>query len=362
MQTGEIYPASEAVTSRTQVWGEPFQTPTRETFPPVGYAVYRDAVVMTTRQFPYLLAGSEVMVGSRRAPGPWKMPRRHNRVRHQDGYSVLLDTGEGPHLDVDHALLLGGHDFTNWYHWLVDCLPQLFLAERLPEPYRRWPVLIPEQIRRYPTMVHALELFLESREIIWLPEWALVHAREVVWLDSLEISNIPESLTDTTDEARIHMLHREGMEAYRDRYLAEFCPNDPPHERKVFLIRSGTRRIYNQDQVIEVARRHGFEPIAPDTLTLAEQVRLFRESRHIIGPSGAGFAGVLFCQPETNVLCWQDSRIRDMTILPDLATLNHSTFDHIFYEAEDGGVFTSSYTLDTVWLEGILQRFVEDSR
>ena len=108
-----------------------------------------------------------------------------------------------------------------------------------------------------------------------------------------------------------------------------------------------------------VAAEFGFEPCYPEKLSLAEQVAVFREARHIIGPSGAGFAGLLFVQPGTQALCWQDTRIRSMTILPDLATLNHADYYHVFYRSdESGGLFKSNYHLDPDWLRDSLRTFL----
>ena len=125
------------------------------------------------------------------------------------------------------------------------------------------------------------------------------------------------------------------------------------------LARDTARRSYNQDEVMAVAKEFGFEPCYPEKLSLEEQIQVFRESTHIIGPSGAGFAGLLFCQPGTQALCWQDTRIRSMTILPDLATLNGADYLHVFYESdESGGLFRSNYHLEPGWVRESLEKFL----
>jgi len=180
-----------------------------------------------------------------------------------------------------------------------------------------------------------------------------------VWIDPLEVSNIPKTGALTEKEPRIHLLHREGMESYRDVYLDAYAPEAVTPHRRIVLAREGGRRSYNQEEVLAVAAEFGFEPVFPEKLTLAEQVRTFREASHVLGPSGAGFAGMLFAQPGTSALCWQDTRLRFMTILPDLATLNHAEYWHIFYRShEDNGLFRSSYTLEESWLRESLTRWL----
>ena len=359
-ESGEFFPASQAVVSRSQTLGEDLITPEPEVFPAVTWSRWSGASVSNNRFFGFLLHGDQFMIQPRRTEGPWRLSYRKNRVVWNSGERVLVDRRRGYQMHVEQAIFLGGRDFTNWYHWLIDALPQLHLANSLPERLRDYPVIIPEQIFRYPTMLDALELFKGSRDMIVMPEWALLEADSLVWIDPLELSNLPKHEGPSDLDPRIHLLHREGMESYRDVYLAAFAPEDVTPHRKIFLARDTARRSYNQDDALAVAKEFGFEACYPEKLTLEEQVQLFREAKYVMGPSGAGFAGLLFCQPGTSALCWQDTRIRAMTILPDLATLNHSEYWHIFYTSDEtGGLFKSNYTLDPEWLRASLHTWLD---
>ena len=354
---GEIFGPTPAITSRVQEWGTPFHDPEPEQFPAVGWRVVHDATAVTTRHFPYLVHGDQMMIGPRRNPGPWRVVKRGNHVVWESGFRALIAMTGGDTVRVDGAILLGGHSHTNWYHWLVDVLPQLHTAKVLPEPYRSWPVVVPEDIFRYPTMVEALELFQQGRDIIRVPLGTRV-VGNLCWIDSLENSDIPESMVTASPESLIHLLHREGMESYRQVFLDHFGDHPSPWGERVFITRTGTRRVYNQDEIEAVAKEFGFTAVAPEKLSLAEQVALFSRATHIIGPSGAGFGGMLFASPGTQVLCWQDARLTHMTILPDLAALTDSHFWHVFYDGAGGGVFTSDYQLDPDTIRRKLQEFV----
>jgi len=354
---GEIYGPSAAITSRVQEFGTPFITPDIEHFPAVGWRVVENATAVTTRHFPYLVHGNQMMIGPRRNPGPWDVVKRGNHVVWQSGFHALVNMTRGNTIRVNSAILLGGHSHTNWYHWLVDALPQLHTAGKLPEPYRSWPVVVPEEIFRYPTMVEALEVFRDGREIIRVPLGSRV-VGDLCWVDALENSDIPRSLVTPSPTSLIHLLHKEGMESYRRVFLDRFGDQPSPWGKKVFITRSGTRRAYNQEEIAEVAREYGFTVVAPETLSLAEQVALFSHATHLIGPSGAGFGGLLFASPGTQVLCWQDARLSHMTILPDLATLTNSHYWHVFYEPTEGGIFTGNYHLGPEKIRQSLQEFV----
>ena len=359
-EQGQFYAESDAVVSRSQVLGETFVTPEPERFPAVTWSLWSDAEVSNNRLFGFLLHGDQLMIQPRRTEGPWRLTYGNNRIVWSDGGQLLVDRFRGPRMSVDNAIFLGGRDHTNWYHFLVDMLPQLHLANQLPEHLHSWPILVPEQIFRYPSMVEALELFRNHRDMVVVPEWTMVSAQQLVWIDPLELSNLPQHRGPSALDPRFHLLHREGMESYRDVYLRHYVEKDPVPTRRLFLAREAGRRDYNQDEALAVAERFGFEPCYPEKLSLGEQVRVFREASHVLGPSGAGFAGLLFAQAGTKALCWQDTRIRAMTILPDLATLNAADYRHIFYTSdESGGLFRSDYVLEPEWLAEKIGQWVE---
>lgn len=359
-ESGEFFPASPAVVSRSQTLGAELITAEAETFPAVTWSLWSSARVTNNRFFGFLIHGDQFMIQPRRTRGPWRLRYRKNRVLWASGENVLFDKRRGHRMHVERGIFLGGRDFTNWYHWLIDGLPQLHLANSLPEHLRDYPVIVPEQIFRYPTMLDALELFKGSRDMIVMPEWAILQADSLVWIDPLELSNLPQHQGPSDLDPRLHLLHREGIEGYRDVYLEAFAPQQVTPHRKIFLARDTARRAYNQDDALAVAQEFGFEACYPEKLTLAEQVQLFREAKYVMGPSGAGFAGLLFCQPGTSALCWQDTRIRSMTILPDLATLNHAEYWHIFYTSDEtGGLFKSNYTVEPEWLRASLHTWLD---
>jgi len=356
---GELYPPSPAITSRVQEFGRPFTTPDAERFPAVGWRVVEEATAVTTRHFPYLVHGNQMMIGIRRNPGPWQVVKRGNHVVWQSGFQALVNMARGDTLAVEGAMLLGGHSHTNWYHWLVDALPQLHTARLLPEPYRSWPVIVPDAIFASPTMVEALNVFLDDRRVIPVTEGTRVRGT-LCWIDPLENSNLPESLVTPKPLSQIHQLHREGMESYRQVFLDRFGGETSEWGEKIFITRTGQRRVYNQEEIAEIAGMVGFTAVAPENLSLAQQVALFSHATHIIGPSGAGFGGMLFASPGTKVLCWQDSRLTHMTILPDLATLTDSHYWHLFYEPVEGGIFTGNYQLDPEMIRQRLHEFVSE--
>lgn len=62
------------------------------------------------------------------------------------------------------------------------------------------------------------------------------------------------------------------------------------------------RRLYNHDAVLRRLESLGFTAVTPETLTVAEQARLFHGADVIFGVHGSGFTNLVFCRPGTTLL------------------------------------------------------------
>jgi capsular polysaccharide biosynthesis protein len=79
--------------------------------------------------------------------------------------------------------------------------------------------------------------------------------------------------------------------------------------------------MLNEHEVEAAFVESGFEIVRPETLTLAEQARLFAEAVVIAGASGAAMTNLLFCLPETRVLCLMPKEWREFALFSSLASI-----------------------------------------
>ncbi|GAB3756391.1 glycosyltransferase family 61 protein [Spirosoma pomorum] len=77
-------------------------------------------------------------------------------------------------------------------------------------------------------------------------------------------------------------------------------PTDTP--KRLYISRAGRRRVRNEAALIRLLETYGFTPIEDKPRSLAEQVALYSNASHIVGPHGASFANILWCQPGTQLL------------------------------------------------------------
>jgi capsular polysaccharide biosynthesis protein len=81
----------------------------------------------------------------------------------------------------------------------------------------------------------------------------------------------------------------------------------PPRTRMpthIYLDRRETRLrpLVNENAIVTELMRLGIEPVRPESMSVADQVRLFRGAELIVAPHGAALTNLGFCRPGTQVV------------------------------------------------------------
>ena len=75
---------------------------------------------------------------------------------------------------------------------------------------------------------------------------------------------------------------------------------------KIFIDRSDSKfehcQFQNNDEIIEFLNTKGFTSYKISELDFLEQVYLFSNAKTIIGPHGAAFSNIVFCNPAANIV------------------------------------------------------------
>lgn len=72
--------------------------------------------------------------------------------------------------------------------------------------------------------------------------------------------------------------------------------------KKLYIVRTGVREITNHEEVRRVLEKRGFEVVRCETLSMAEQVKLFASADAIVGAHGAGLSNMVFSPRGTRVI------------------------------------------------------------
>jgi hypothetical protein len=75
-------------------------------------------------------------------------------------------------------------------------------------------------------------------------------------------------------------------------------------KRRLWVSRSRARwrKMLNEEEIVSILRKHGFELVQLEDLSFPQQVKLFADAEIVAGPEGAGMSNLIFAPREIRVL------------------------------------------------------------
>ena len=240
---------------------------------------------------------------------------------------ILQELPEAAHF-LDAAAL-------NYAHWITEMLPRIVMFYKV-EAHQDIPILVDEKLPK--TIWQSLLLAIGPlRKIYVLSPLISVKVRK---LHVISVAGyIPFGFRGAIDHEMLHGRYSPVALASVRTLALETVKGSEPEQalpRKIFIRRrSGIRRLLNQDQIEKIVISKGFSIISPEDLSFLDQVRLFNQAETIIGPTGAAFANVVFCNPSTKVTILIAENA-DMPYLywPKLASVAGVEVSYVFGRAE----------------------------
>lgn len=176
-----------------------------------------------------------------------------------------------------------------YYHWLFQLLPRVDLLERAGYG--------PDRIDHYLVnrAIHPYEL--DSLIRLGIRPEQLIETRVHPHVQA-------ETLLAPTIPLHGSQFSKPLVDFARTR-LAGLPPaaECTPGKRRIYLTRHGAgyRHVINEAEVRECVQARGFELVAPEELSFAEQIQLMTEAGVVLGPHGGGMSNTVFCAPGTRV-------------------------------------------------------------
>lgn len=78
--------------------------------------------------------------------------------------------------------------------------------------------------------------------------------------------------------------------------------------KRIYVSREGlaNRRLINETDLLRTIQGLGFQVVRPECLSLADQIRTFKDAKVVLGAFGAGLTNMLFSRPPSMILELQD--------------------------------------------------------
>ena len=175
-----------------------------------------------------------------------------------------------------------------YYHWLVDILPRLNLIAQVGILHDIDYFVLPQIKQRFQQ---------ESLEIFGIDRSKVIEANSndfCLQSENLFVPSLP-SLLGTVNPWAVKYV--------REHVLARSMPTVSTGD-KIYISRKKalSRRLLNEDEIIEFLVKLGFDIIECESCSLMEQAAIFRKAKHVVAPHGSGLTNIIFCSPGSTVI------------------------------------------------------------
>jgi capsular polysaccharide biosynthesis protein/thioredoxin-like negative regulator of GroEL len=251
---------------------------------------------------------TELLIGPKGSiprPHPWHFRHmyggypRESSIRLNYGHRGcrLRPASERLHLREPVVALVNmdGPYWRNYGHWMLLILTRVaVLLDRGVFEHRR--LLVPVELSRWMTA---------SLELVGLPEERMLRYRaeqEVLADDSMVVGPVEFAAASLVRSLQRRLWAAAGVD-----------PKSLKPQGPVWLSRRRTnpRCLANSHAIEALARQLGFDVIAPESLSLIEQIRLSAHATGVAGQFGSNLTNLIFARPGTPVLGLVDETSRD---------------------------------------------------
>lgn len=201
---------------------------------------------------------------------------------------------------IEEGIFLMGFASYNYYHFTVEIMSRLKYADSFEE-YRQLPLIVDSIMTQVPQFYEILQKFncfhhpiitIKPNETMTVKH--LIYPSYNTWMP---INVKDREMILTSD----FIMAKSGLDNIRS-YL-DLEPH--PQEKCIFISRKNLKatRLGNEAEIVELFREYGFEIVHTEDLTYDEQIALFHSAKCIAAASGAALTNIVYCQPQTDIVC-----------------------------------------------------------
>jgi capsular polysaccharide biosynthesis protein len=183
---------------------------------------------------------------------------------------------------IDRAFLYVNEWGTNYFHWLTELFPIIVATTNERNQYDG---IIPHYYLRYAFIREGLEMFGLQLNTY--------QSREKLVINKLRVCN----------QAQVGQYNIELLSMFKRQIIGKI-ETENGIRRRIYVSRkmAHSRKILNEDSVIELLTEFKFQVIHFENLKFYDQVKLMMESDFLISSHGAGLTNLMFMKTNSMVL------------------------------------------------------------
>lgn len=249
------------------------------------------------------------------------------------------------------------HDYANYYHWTIQCLPSLSLFYALKNLYKNLKLLLPSNLPDFALQyLKALQIDLES-EVTFLSLQDNVFFAERVIYPSVIGGEFSFNTSQT-----VLSFATSCFEKYLKNGSYNFNLFSRGKHKILYCSRldSPNRKITNEGALVDMLKNKFNAKIFISTgQSVKEQARRFYDADIIIAPHGAGLSNVIYCHPQATIIEF----LPDKYINPCFATLainkGSQYYPYVFpTKVFDGHQHDYEWEVDIEAIDAILAKII----
>lgn len=189
--------------------------------------------------------------------------------------------------------VLSGNTSQIYYHWIVDSLPKLGLMEKSGIDLNSIDKFV---VSRYSNLQKS-DFHKETLDILGIPPEKIIDSSKYphIKAEQLIVSSYPGIVCLPTKWA---------IDFLKSKFLSTKSKSNLDRPERIYISRriAGTRRIINEDEVIELLESLGFVTITGESMSIAEKIELMSNAKVVLSQHSGGGTNLLFCNPGTKVI------------------------------------------------------------
>lgn len=204
-------------------------------------------------------------------------------------WKSLNDPEQLIELDTKNEYLLIHHPwFSNYYHWLCEGLPRLWMVR---QKAKNLILLLPEECKQYDFIMDCLGLF-KFQKVFIVPSYKNLQVKRLC---------LPElkPICDSYDATQL-----KDIASFLKRRFPGSANVNIISEEKVYLSRkkSPRRKVENEREVEAFLNEKGFVTVYNEDYSFQDLVSLYQRTKYLVSVHGAGLTNMLFMNQGSHVL------------------------------------------------------------
>jgi len=172
----------------------------------------------------------------------------------------------------------------NYYHWVYEIVPQLMMLNKL---------LVNGEI----------DVILVSCDKDFQRQWL-----EILQIDQEKVRGLDRATHLCIDKLVVPSMPSRNAEVapwtFKDLKLAVEKIPEADVRKRIYIVReSGNRALkFKGEGKQDLLDKYGFESFVLETMSVKEQIQMFRSAEVILASHGAGLTGICFCPKNTKII------------------------------------------------------------